>query len=83
MEASILDLRRRMAEVLRALDRNEPVKILYRGRQRAILHPTGSTSGQRRSAASLPAFGIWKDYDELADVNASIRKLRKRHFDAV
>lgn len=31
MEASILDLRRRMADVLRGLDRNESVKILYRG----------------------------------------------------
>jgi antitoxin (DNA-binding transcriptional repressor) of toxin-antitoxin stability system len=83
MEASILDLRRRMAEVLRALDRNESVKILYRGRQKAVLIPAGSPGGQRRPVAGLPVFGIWKDYEELADVAAHVRKLRKRHFDAI
>ena len=83
MEASILDLRRRMADVLRALDRNESVKILYRGRQRAILIPTGPPDGQRRSVSSLPAFGIWKDYDALLDVAAHVRKSRRSRFDAV
>jgi antitoxin (DNA-binding transcriptional repressor) of toxin-antitoxin stability system len=83
MEASILDLRRRMAEVLRALDRNESVKILYRGRQRAVLIPTGPSDGQRRSVSSLPAFGIWKDYKTVADVPAHVRKLRRSRFDGV
>ena len=83
MQASILDLRRRMAEILRALDRNEPIKILYRGRQKAILLPAGSPGSQQRRASSLPAFGIWKDYNESADVAAHVRKLRKRRFDAI
>jgi antitoxin (DNA-binding transcriptional repressor) of toxin-antitoxin stability system len=83
MEASILDLRRRMAEVLRALDRNESVKILYRGRQRAILIPAGAPDQQGRSVSSLPAFGMWKDYDALTDVAAHVRKLRQKRFDAV
>ena len=83
MEASILDLRRRMAEVLRALDRNESVKILYRGRQRAILVPAGPPDGQRRRVSSLPAFGMWKDHNALADVAAHVRKLRPSRLDAV
>jgi antitoxin (DNA-binding transcriptional repressor) of toxin-antitoxin stability system len=83
MEASILDLRRRMAEVLRALDRNESIKILYRGRQRAILIPTGPQDGQRRPVSSLPAFGMWKDYAALRDVAAHVRELRRSRFDAV
>ena len=83
MEASILDLRRRMAEILRALDRNESVKILYRGRQRAILIPTGPADGQRRPVSSLPAFGMWKDYHAIRDVAAHVRKLRRSRFDAV
>ena len=83
MEASILDLRRRMAEVLRALDRNESVKILYRGRQRAILVPAGPPEGQRRLVSSLPAFGMWKDHNALTDVTAHVRKLRRSRLDAV
>jgi len=82
MKASILDLRRRMADVLRALDRNEPVKILYRGRERAILIPAGMTGHENNSVKEHPAFGIWKDYDQLEDVSAHVRKLRKGRFHA-
>lgn len=83
MEASILDLRRRMAEVLRALDRNESVKILYRGRQRAILVPAGPPDDHRRPVSSLPAFGMWKDHGAMADVAAHVRELRRSRYDAV
>jgi len=83
MEASILDLRRRMAEVLRALDRNESIKILYRGRPRAVLVPTGSRNPQRNSVASHPAFGMWKNHDNLAEVPAYLRTLRRNRFGAV
>jgi hypothetical protein len=82
MKASILDLRRRMAEVLRALDRNEPVKILYRGRERAILLPTRKRRQEALTIKKHPAFGMWKDYEEIADVVAHVRKLRKSRFHA-
>jgi len=83
MEASILDLRRRMAEVLRALDRNESVKILYRGRPRAVLVPAGSRNRPGDSVASHPAFGMWKDNDSLGNVPAYVRTLRRNRFGAV
>ena len=83
MEASILDLRRRMAAVLRALDRNESVKILYRGRPRAILIPAGSRNRERDSVANHPAFGMWKDNENLGDVPAHVRALRRSRFGAV
>lgn len=83
MDASILDLRRRMADVLRALDRNETVRILYRGRERAILVPVGPPDGPRRPVASLPAFGMWKDHEALRDVAAHVRKLRRGRFDGL
>jgi antitoxin (DNA-binding transcriptional repressor) of toxin-antitoxin stability system len=82
MKASILDLRRRMAEVLRALDRNEPVKILYRGRERAILLPTRNGQQEVPTIKKHPVFGMWKDHEELADVGAYVRKLRKSRFHA-
>ena len=82
MKASILDLRRRMAEVLRALDRNEPVKILYRGRERAILLPAGDGRRGHLAVKEHPAFGMWKDHGELEDVPSHIHKLRKARFHA-
>jgi antitoxin (DNA-binding transcriptional repressor) of toxin-antitoxin stability system len=83
MKASIVSLRRRMAEVLRALDRNEPVAILYRGRKWAILVPAGRGEQEIKSATEHPAFGMWKDRKDLEDVRAHLRELRKGRFQAV
>jgi len=83
MKASILDLRRRMADVLRALERNEPVKILYRGKERAILVPSGAGWQKRTAVAQHPAFGMWKDREDLKDVAAHVRELRKGRGHAV
>ena len=75
MKASILDLRRRMKDVLLALDRNESVTIFYRGKEKAILSP----SQQRRdkSVKDHEAFGMWRDRKDMADVDAYVRNLRK------
>lgn len=82
MKASILDLRRRMAEVLRALDRNESVTILYRGRVKAILVP--ASQGQRvlSSVREHPAFGMWRDRSDMKDVAVYVRRLRKERLNA-
>lgn len=78
MEASILDLRRRMADIMKALDRNESVKISYRGRQRAILVPTGPMgTTKKQPLRDHPAFGMWKDHEELKDVTDHVRRLRQ------
>lgn len=83
MKATILDLRRRMAEVLRALDRNETVTILYRGRIKAILIP--ASQGQRTpgSVREHPAFGMWRDRSDMEDVAGYVRRLREARFDAL
>ena len=82
MKASVLDLRRRMPEVLQALDRNERVTILYRGQERAVLVPAGgeATDGKPAKASQHPAFGMWADRDDLEEVAAQVRRLRQgRH----
>jgi len=75
MKASILDLRRRMKDVLRALDRNESVKIFYRGKEKAILSP--ALQPAKKSIKDHEAFGMWKDREDMADVDAYVRNLRK------
>jgi len=40
MEATVVDLRYRMNDVLKALDRNESVNVLYRGKLKGIIRPS-------------------------------------------
>ncbi len=78
MKASILDLRRRMPDVLRALERNEPVTLLYRGKPKGMLLSLRSAGNPARSVLDHPAFGLWKDRDDLQDVGRFVRSLRDR-----
>jgi antitoxin (DNA-binding transcriptional repressor) of toxin-antitoxin stability system len=78
MKASVLDLRRRMADVIRALDRDEPVTILYRGKKKGILYPIRTPKRASPCAVSdHPAFGMWKDRQEMRNVQAFVRMLRE------
>ena len=75
MKVSILDLRRRMKDILLALDRNESVTILYRGKEKAILSPIRQRT--RKPVKDHEAFGMWRDREDMADVDAYVRNLRK------
>jgi antitoxin (DNA-binding transcriptional repressor) of toxin-antitoxin stability system len=83
MQATILDLRRRMPAVLQALDRNEQVVVLYRGKERAVLVPShgGKRSAKRPRLTAHPAFGMWADRTDQTDVATHVRTLRagRRH----
>ncbi|MGR3178816.1 MAG: type II toxin-antitoxin system Phd/YefM family antitoxin [Candidatus Anammoxibacter sp.] len=77
MKASILDLRRKTSEVIRALDRNESVTIYYRGKKKGILVPMENTSMKANPSKGHSAFGIWKDRSNMKDVNRFVRNLRE------
>jgi prevent-host-death family protein len=80
MKASILDLRRRMGDVLKALEKNEPVTILHRGKEKGVIYPVSDRQEQAVSVTEHPAFGMWKDRDDLRDVEQVVQNLRKpRH----
>lgn len=85
MQATTLDLRRRMPEVLRALDRHERVTILYRGKERAVLIPSNAKSAPagKRNARTHIAFGMWADRGDLIDVAGHVRTLRQGRFRAL
>ncbi|MBW1829799.1 MAG: type II toxin-antitoxin system Phd/YefM family antitoxin, partial [Deltaproteobacteria bacterium] len=42
MKATVLDLRYKMKEVLKALDRREKVTLLYHGKIKGIIVPSGT-----------------------------------------
>ena len=83
MKATFVDLRTKSSEILAALERNESVTILYRGRPKAVMQPIGETRRAATSAQDHPAFGLWKDADEGDTVAAQVRALRQGRFDAL
>ena len=82
MKASILDLRRRMGDVLKAIQRNETVTLLHRGKAIAIIQPDAGRSAEK-PVAGHEVFGMWTDRTDLGDVGAVVDKLRKGRFDAL
>ncbi len=83
MEASVVDLRRRMREILAALDRNETVTITYRGKPKATLTPIARKKLTVEEMRRHPAVGLWKDREDMKDPVAWVRKLRRSRFGAV
>ena len=81
MKASILDLRKHMSKILAALDMNETVKLTYRGKEKAMIVPTAkqNTTDLTKNAA----FGLWADKGDTADVEATVRKIRKGRVNAI
>ena len=75
MKASILDLKRRMKDILLALDRNESVTIFYRGKEKAILSPIRQRT--KEPVKDHEAFGMWRDRKDMTDVDAYVSDLRK------
>jgi len=75
MKATVLDLRYRMKEVLRAIERGEPVTVLHRGTPKARITPISTTGSPKPS--SDKTFGMWKDREDLIDPAKYVRELRK------
>jgi hypothetical protein len=83
MRASFVDLRKKSGEILRALERNEEVTVLYRGRRKAIMKSVaGENATGLTKAKDHPAFGLWADRSDLQDVAAHVRGLRKGRFNS-
>jgi prevent-host-death family protein len=82
MKATVLDLRYRTKDILKAVERGQTVTVLYRGKETALIQPIRPAS-QRHKLSEDKAFGIWKDRKDLRDVAAFVRKLRKSRIDDV
>jgi hypothetical protein len=58
MKASVVDLRYKMKHILKALERNEPVSIMYHGKEKGIIIPAKSSTDLHVS--QHPFFGLTK-----------------------
>ena len=58
MKATIVDLRYKMNDILKALDRDEEVTVLYHGKVKGVLVPPKRTS--KKKIREHPFFGMRK-----------------------
>ncbi len=74
MKVSILDLRCKMKDVLRALDRNESVSILYHGKLKGVIYPSKKEADIKRKVQNDPLFGMHqKDKSSVAKCMETFR----------
>ena len=76
MQATIVDLRYKMNQVLKALERNETVSVLYRGKLKGVLSPATTASAVKVTEHSF--FGCRKDAQSVEEVMEHLRGGRHR-----
>jgi hypothetical protein len=76
MKATVVDLRYHMNDVLKALDRNESVSVLYRGKVKGIIRPVIESTSAR--VTDHPFFGMCPSGDDVGQVMDEIRGGRHR-----
>jgi hypothetical protein len=78
MQATIVDLRYHMNQVLRALERNETVSVLYRGKLKGVISPATTISAVKVREHRF--FGCQKDTPPVAAVMEQLRGGRPLKF---
>ncbi len=71
MKASVVDLRYRMNEILKAIDRNEEVTILYHGKVKGVLKP--KISRDRKRISDHPFFNMYSSRETVQEVMGKLR----------
>ena len=79
MDASILDLRYKMRNVLSALNRREKVRILYHGRVKGEIIPSKGKGNLKTKMH--PIFGILKE--EKGDPAEIVLKMRRSRYNDI
>lgn len=75
MKASVMDLRYRTKEILRALDAKEEITLTHRGTKKGTIIPVDSKSNNSKTLPTHPAVGMWADQQE--SVEQLISRIRK------
>lgn len=78
MQATIVELRYKMKDVLKALERKEPVTIIYHGKEKGIILPAKNRSYKKVS--EHPFFGIAKEPGDKPSVDMVMNKLRNGRY---
>ncbi|HEY54324.1 MAG TPA: type II toxin-antitoxin system Phd/YefM family antitoxin [Caldilineae bacterium] len=76
MKASIVELRYNMKDVLKALNRNETVQVMYRGVLKGVIKPATKETSMR--VEDHPFFGMLTDDEPVDEVMDKLRGNRYR-----
>jgi hypothetical protein len=76
MKATVVDLRYRMNDVLKALDRNEKVTILYHGREKGTL--TAEPAQAQIKVSEHPFFNMMPEGKSVSEQMDALRGGRQR-----
>lgn len=76
MQATVVDLRYRMNDVIKALDRNEDVGILYRGKTKGVIKAAVNRSS--RKVSEHPFFNMKSSKRSVEAEMADLRAGRYR-----
>jgi len=76
MKATVVDLRYRMNQVLKALDRNEQVSVLYHGKVKGVITPVSHLTNTR--VTNHPFFRIRATTTSVDKVMSDLRGGRHR-----
>ncbi|MDQ6987283.1 MAG: type II toxin-antitoxin system prevent-host-death family antitoxin [Mariprofundaceae bacterium] len=74
MKTNAVDLRRNMKDIMRAVERNEPVTVLYHGKEKAMIRAIEQTSAS--SVRSHAFFGMNQDNSTVERVMDGLRNGR-------
>ena len=80
MKASVVDLRYKMSDILKALERNEAVTVLYHGKVKGVIVPAKKDTP--KSITNHPFFGMLSG-EQRKSVPETLDDLRKPRYDAV
>jgi len=76
MKVTIVDLRYKMRDILKALERKEKVAIMYHGKQKGVIVPSSTVKDTRVS--EHPFFGMLPQDTDVHEVMAGLRGGRCR-----
>ena len=76
MKMTAKALRSQVAAALACVERGETVTITYRGKPRAKIVAVDQPA-EDNEEDRLPAFGMWQDREDMVDVQAHVREMRK------
>jgi hypothetical protein len=79
MKASIVDLRYKMKDVLRALNARETVSVYYHGKLKGTLVP--AESAKKFDSTKHPFFGMSKNGKK--SVQQTMKELRRTRYHAI
>ncbi|MDX8380445.1 MAG: hypothetical protein R8K48_10500 [Gallionella sp.] len=71
MQTNAVDLRRNMKDIMRAIERHEPVTIFYHGKEKAVIHAIDQPVSE--TVEKHPFFSMYDDESSVDDVMSALR----------